>query len=64
MFTSVVEIEVHLPSVCIAELANFEVYDERTSQAAVKENEIDTEPSIVNTKPALAAHECKIVAQL
>ena len=64
MLAGVVEVEVHLTRVRVAELANFQVRKEQAMQTAVEEDQIDAEPIIVDAQPALAANECKIVAQL
>src|SRR5260370_1181390 len=64
VFAGVILIEVHLSSVRVTEFANFEVHDHERSQTAMKENEVDPKPGVVNAKPALTAKEGKIVAQL
>jgi hypothetical protein len=55
MFAGIIEIEVHLPGIGVAELAYLEVDDDQTPQATVKEEEIDTEPGVIETKPLLSA---------
>ncbi len=62
-FAGVVQIEVHLPSIRATEFTNLEVRDHNGSQTTVKEDEVDAKPCVVDTKPALAAKEGKIVAQ-
>ena len=64
VLAGVVQIEVHLPSVRVTELAHLEVNNDQAAQAAVKEDEIYTKPGVVDTKPGLAAEEGKIIAQL
>jgi hypothetical protein len=64
MFAGVVEIKVHLPGIGIAELAHLEVDDDQTPQASVKEEEIDTKPSVIETKPLLSAKKSEVITQL
>ena len=52
MLAGVVQIEVHLPCVRVAELTYLEVHNYERSQTAMKENEVDTKPGVVDTKPA------------
>ena len=54
----------HLSGICVAKLAHLKVDDNQTSQAAVEKEEIDTKPSVVDTKPLLTAKEGEVVAQL
>lgn len=53
----------HLARVRVAELAHLEVDDDKATQAAVKEDEVDTKPVIVDAKPPLAAKKRKIISQ-
>jgi hypothetical protein len=64
VFAGVVEIEVHLPGIGIAELAHLEVNDDQASQAAVKQEEIDAKPGVVDTEPLLPTEKSEVVAQL
>ena len=61
MLTGVVQIEMHLPSVRIAESTDLEIDEDEGPQAAVEEDEVNTKPRVVDTKPALAAEEGKII---
>ncbi len=64
VLAGIVQIEVHLPSVRVTEFTNLQVCDYKSSQTAMEEHEINTKPGVVDTKPALAADEGKIIAQL
>jgi hypothetical protein len=64
VLAGVVEVEVHLPSVRVAEFANLEIDDDQAAQLTVEENEIDAKPSVVDAKPALATEEGEVVARL
>ena len=64
VLAGVVQIHVHLPRIGMAELPHLEVDDQQALQAAVKEQEVDTKPAVVQPQAALAAHEGEIVAQL
>src|SRR5882724_12478290 len=64
VLAGVIQIEVHLPSVRITELPYLDVNDDQPVQTTVEENEVDTKPVVVDAKPALAAEESKIIAQL
>ncbi len=44
MFAGVVEVQVHLTCVGIAELAGLEINDDKAFQTALEEEEIDSEP--------------------
>jgi len=54
---------VHLARVRVSESAHFEVNDDQTAQTAMKENEVDAEPCIIQTQTPLTAKERKIIAQ-
>jgi transposase len=58
------QLEVHLPCIRVIELTHLEVDNYKRSQTAMKENEVYTKPGVIDTKPALAAQEGEIVAQL
>ena len=64
VLAGVVEVEMHLASVGIAELADFEVDNDEAPEPPVKEYEVDAEPSVVDPEPTLAANESEVVAQL
>ena len=49
MLASVVQVEVHLACVRVSESAHLEVNDDQTSQTAMEENEVNTEPCIVGS---------------
>ena len=54
----------HLTGVRIAELPNLDVRNQQASQTAVKEDEINSEPIIVDPKATLAAEKRKVISQL
>ena len=54
----------HLPSVRVAEFSDFEIHYQKATQAAMKEDEVDTKPGVVDAKPALATEKGKVIAQL
>ena len=64
MFTRVVQIEMHLPRIGMGKLADFQIDDEETAQAAVKKYQIDSIPLAANAQPFLPADERKVSAQL
>jgi hypothetical protein len=55
---------VHLAGVGVVELAELEIHDDQTSQAAVKEQQVDPEPAIADAQSALAADEGEVTAEL
>ena len=63
VLAGVVEVEVHLASVGIAELADFEVDDDEAPEPPVKEYEVDAEPVVVDPEPTLPSKKSKIIAQ-
>ena len=64
VFARVVQVEVHLPRVRVTEFSDLQIPDQKGAQTTVKEDEVDTKPGVVDAKPALAAEESKIIAQL
>jgi len=64
VLAGIVEVEVHLAGIGVAELANLQVGQEQATQAAMEEDEIDAKPVVVEAKPPLTANEGEIVAQL
>src|SRR5258708_32670892 len=64
MFAGVVEVQGHLPSIGVAELANLEVNYQETLETTVEEKQIDAEPAVVNSQPALTTDKSKVVTQL
>jgi hypothetical protein len=64
VFARVVQVEVHLPSVCVTESTDLQIRDQKSAQTTVKEDKVDTKPGVIDAKPAPAAEEGKIIAQL
>ena len=64
MFASVVEIEVHLAGVGVGELAALEIDDDKATEFAMKEEQIDAIPFVADTEAALPADESEIPAEL
>jgi hypothetical protein len=54
----------HLPRIGMGKLADFQIDDEETAQAAVKKYQIDSIPLAANAQPFLPADERKVSAQL
>lgn len=63
VLAGVVEVEMHLAGVGVAELANLQVGQEQAPQAAMEENKIDAKPIVIEAKPPLATDKGEIVAQ-
>lgn len=63
MFLCVVQVEVHLTSVGVPEAANFQVNDDQAAQAPMEENEIDTEPCVIQPQTALTPKESEVIAK-
>ena len=63
MLTCVVEVEIHLPCVCVSELPKLQFDDNQASQPAMKEEEIHTIPFGTDSEPFLTSNECKIISQ-
>ena len=64
VLAGVVQVKVHLSSVRVTEFAYLQINYDQAAQAAVKEDKVDTKPCFVDAKPALAAKEGKVIAQL
>jgi len=64
MLARVVQIEMHLPSVRVAEATDLEIDDDQTSQTSMKEHQIDPKPRVVDSQAALPTNESKVVAEL
>jgi len=60
----IVQVEVHLSDVSWRELPDLEVDDHERSQPPVEENEVDSEPSVADSKPPLTADEREIASEL
>ena len=63
VLAGVVQVEMNLPSIGVAELADLEVDDHQTLELAVEKQQIDAEPVVVDAQAALAADEAEVVAQ-
>ena len=63
MFAGIIQVEVHLAGVGIAELADFEIDHHQTFQAAMEKQQVDAKPGIVEPQAALATDKGKVVAQ-
>lgn len=63
MLPSIVEVQVHLACVSVAELADFQINDEQTPQTPMEENEINPESCVVQTQTALADKEGGVIAK-
>ena len=59
----VVQIEVHLSGVGVAELADLEVDDDEALQTPMEEQQVDAEPRVVDSQSALATDEGEVVAE-
>ncbi len=64
VLASVIQIEVHLASVRVAETTHLQVDDHKASQPPVEKHQIDPKPRVVNPQTSLPADEGKIVAEL
>jgi hypothetical protein len=53
----------HLSGICIAESAHFEIDDNQASKPAMKEEQIDPKPGIVDAKSLLPSQEREVVSQ-
>ena len=64
MLPRIVQVEVHLPGIGVAEAADLQVNDHEASQAAVKEQQVNPVPLAADAQPSLAADEAEVVTQL
>lgn len=64
VLTGVVAVHVHLPDIGVAEFAQLQIDDDQAAQAAVEEQQIDTEPAFVDAQPSLSADKGEVAAQL
>ena len=64
MFARVVQIHVHLAGISVGELAALEIDDDKATEFAMKEEQIDPIPFVADTEPALAADKSEIAAEL
>jgi len=53
----------HLACIGMAELADLQVDDQKAVKPAVEEQQIDTEPTVVQSQSPLPAHEGQVVAK-
>ena len=63
VFTGVVQINSHLPGVGVGEAAELEIENDETAKSAVEEQQVDTEPLVVNSQAALSPDESEVVAE-
>jgi len=63
MLAGVVQVEVHLPSIGVAEFADLEVDDHQTLELAMEKQQVNAEPVVVDAQAALTADEGEVVAQ-
>ena len=64
MFPSIVQIQIHLPGICVRELADFQINDNQTTEPAMKEEQVNPIPFSADAEPSLACNEREIVAEL
>src|SRR5205823_3024788 len=64
MFAGVVQIHVHLAGVSVGELAALKIDDDKATEFAMKEEQIDAIPFVADTEAALPADESEIPAEL
>ena len=64
MLPRIVEIEIHLTRVRVAETAEFKIDENQASSAPVEEKQIHSIPLIADSQTLLAGNEGEIVAEL
>jgi hypothetical protein len=55
VFPCIVEIQMHLARIRVAESSSFEINDDKAAQPSMEEHEINAEPGIVDAKSSLTA---------
>lgn len=63
MFPGVIEVEMHLPGVGIAETPSLQIDNDQTTKTAVEEDEIHTKPYVIDAQSTLTSNECEFIAQ-
>lgn len=63
VFLGVVAVHVHLAHIGMGEAAELQVDDAQAAQAAVKQQQVNVVPGLVNAQAALSAHEGEVAAQ-
>jgi hypothetical protein len=53
----------HLSSIGMCELIQLQIHDDQTTQPAMEEEQIDTEPAIANAQTLLATDKGEVVAE-
>ena len=64
MLARVIQIQMHLSGVRIAEAPDLEIDDDQASQTSMEKHQIDPEPRVVYPQAALPADESKVIAKL
>src|SRR5207249_1240778 len=64
VMAGVVEVQVHLADVASSDSVKFQIDQHEAAKPAVKKDEIDAEPLVIDAQPLLAADEGEIVPQL
>ena len=62
LFAGVVEVQVHLPRVGVAELAELQVEDDQAAEPAVEQDEVHAVPLVADAYAPLAGHEGEGIA--
>src|ERR1044072_2557771 len=63
MLASIVEIHVHLTGIRISEFIHFQIDDHQTTQPAMKEDQIYTEPLIADSESFLPSDKSKVSSE-
>jgi len=63
MLVCVIQVEVQLSGIRVAEPIHFEIDDNQATKSPMKKEEIDQKPRIVNAKPLLSSQICEVVSE-
>ena len=63
VFAGVIQIQVHLPDIGMAEPAQLQIENNQAAQAAMEEEQVHAIPFVVNTQPALATDKGEVIAE-
>src|ERR1044071_9131769 len=64
IFASIIQIQIHLTSICVCKFPELQVHDDQALKPAMKENQINPVPLRSDAQSLLSGHECEIIPQL
>ncbi len=63
MLSGVVQVEVHLPCIGVAESTDLEINHDQATKTAMKEKQVDPEPRFVDSKSLLSSDESEVIPE-